>query len=72
MLNKINEVDSWISANPNAEIAEYEAKQKELERIANPLMSKMYQGAGAQPGEAQFGQRQQQQAHTGPNVDEVD
>jgi heat shock protein 1/8 len=70
-LNKINEIDSWISANPNADLAEYEAKQRDLERAANPIMSKMYQGAGAPPSGAQFGQ-QQQQAHTGPSVDEVD
>jgi L1 cell adhesion molecule like protein len=28
VLNKINEVESWMSSNPNAETEEYEAKQK--------------------------------------------
>ena len=72
LLNKINEIDSWLSANPNADIAEYEAKQRDLERAANPVMSKMYQGAGAPPSGAPFGQQHQEQAHTGPSVDEVD
>lgn len=29
-----------------AEVDEFEDKQKELEAIANPIISKMYQGAG--------------------------
>lgn len=73
LLNKISEVENWISSNHNAETHEYEAKQKDLERIVNPIMSKMYQGAGAAPGQSPPGyERQQQQTHTGPNVDEVD
>ena len=37
MLNKINEIESWMGNNLNAETQEYEAKQKELERIFNPI-----------------------------------
>jgi L1 cell adhesion molecule like protein len=63
-------VENWLSSNPNAETAEYEGKQKDLERMANPIMAKMYQGsAGANCG-AQFNQSQPQ-GHA-PNVDEVD
>lgn len=64
-----------MSANHHAQIQEYESKQKDLERIANPIMTKMYQGAapGEGPGaQAQYQQQQQGQAHGGPNVDEVD
>jgi L1 cell adhesion molecule like protein len=73
LLGKITEVESWMSANHNAEIEEYDGKQKDLERIANPIMTKMYQGAapGEGPG-AQPQYQQQGQAHSGPSVDEVD
>ena len=51
VLSKISEIENWISSNPNAETEEYEAKQKEVERIFNPMASKMYQGQGqANPG----------------------
>jgi L1 cell adhesion molecule like protein len=49
LLGKISEVENWLSSNPNAELSEYEGKQKDLERVANPIMSKMY-GAGASTG----------------------
>lgn len=74
LLGKITEVENWMSANPNADVSEYEGKQKDLERVANPIMSKMYQGAGASagPGCGPQSQGQGQQSHGGPNVDEVD
>ncbi len=62
-----------MSSHHDADVAEFEAKQKDLERVANPIMSKMYQGAGASGGfGAQGPQGQQQAAGHGPNVDEVD
>ena len=48
VLNKISEVESWMSSNSSVDVAEYEAKQKELERMFNPIASKLY-GQG-QPG----------------------
>jgi len=41
---KIKEVQSWIDQNENAEKDEFEDKQKDLEKIAMPIMSKLYQG----------------------------
>ena len=38
----------WIETNPNAEAAEYEAKQKELEAKFHPIMTKIYQQTGGQ------------------------
>ena len=74
LLEKIGEVENWMSANHHAQIQEYESRQKDLERIANPIMTKMYQGAapGEGPGAQAQHQQQQGQAHSGPNVDEVD
>jgi len=40
----------WLEANPNAESAEMEAKQKELEAKFNPIMMRVYQAAGGAPG----------------------
>jgi len=37
----------WLDANQNSNKEEYEAKQKELEGVAMPIMTKMYQGGAA-------------------------
>ena len=47
----VKETLDWIDDNENAEASEFEEKQKELEAIANPIMSKFYQNAsGAEAG----------------------
>jgi heat shock 70kDa protein 1/2/6/8 len=43
---KISETIAWLDANQSAEKEEYEEKQKELEAVANPILSKMSGGAG--------------------------
>jgi len=44
----VEEVTSWLDDHQEVEAEEYEAKQKELEQVANPIMKKMYgSGAGA-------------------------
>merc|ERR550514_2204647 len=45
----INEATSWLDANQTAEKEEFDAKQKELEAVCNPIMMKVYQGAGGAP-----------------------
>jgi len=40
----------WIEQNDHAGKDEFEAKQKELEGICNPIVTKLYQGAGGGPG----------------------
>merc|ERR1719157_490529 len=47
----INEATAWLDANQTAEKEEFDAKQKELEAICNPIMMKVYQGAGGEGGE---------------------
>merc|ERR1712232_798002 len=50
----ISETLEWLEDNQEADLEEYEAKQKELESIANPIMQKIYQeagGAGGEPGD---------------------
>jgi heat shock protein 1/8 len=47
----ITETISWLDASAEGSKEEYEEKQKELEAIANPIMTKAY-GAGGAPGGA--------------------
>ncbi|KAG0283275.1 70-kilodalton heat shock protein [Linnemannia gamsii] len=44
------EVITWLDGNQEAEKEEFESKQKHLEEISNPIMMKVYGGAGAPPG----------------------
>merc|ERR1712139_613162 len=37
----------WLEKNQLAEKEEFDAKQKEVEAVANPIMQKLYQSAGA-------------------------
>jgi len=58
----------WLDANQLGEKEEFEDKQKELESVARPLMSKIH-GAGAQT----CGQQQQRTGASGePTIEEVD
>jgi len=58
----------WLDANQLAEKEEFEDKQKELETMSRPLMSKIY-GDGAQT----CGQQQQKSSSgAGPTIEEVD
>ncbi|MGP1959891.1 MAG: Hsp70 family protein, partial [Arsenophonus sp. NC-TX2-MAG3] len=53
VINKCNEVIRWLDSNQLAEKEEFEHKQKELESVCNPIMTKMYSqagGAGGMPG----------------------
>ncbi|KAI8032218.1 putative mediator of RNA polymerase II transcription subunit 37c [Camellia lanceoleosa] len=42
----IDQAIHWLDANQLAEADEFEDKVKELESICNPIIAKMYQGAG--------------------------
>jgi len=71
----VQETLDWLERNQMAETEEFEAKQKELEGVVNPIMMKVYQSAGgggmpdmggmggAPPGAGGAG---------GPTVEEVD
>uniref|UniRef100_A0A8C0L4X9 Heat shock protein family A (Hsp70) member 1 like n=1 Tax=Canis lupus dingo TaxID=286419 RepID=A0A8C0L4X9_CANLU len=70
ILDKCNEVLSWLEANQLAEKEEFDHKRKELEQVCNPVITKLYQGGctgpscgtGYTPG----------RAATGPTIEEVD
>jgi len=44
------DVLQWLEGNPNEDADAYEAKQKELEGKFNPIMMRIYQATGQQPG----------------------
>jgi len=69
--SKCDEALSWLDSNQLAEKDEFTDKQKEVEAVCNPIITKLYQGAGGAPhgaGMAGAG------AGTGaePTIEEVD
>merc|ERR1712121_313791 len=48
--DKCDEAIKWLDANQLAEIEEFNEKQKEVEGVCNPIITKLYQGAGGMPG----------------------
>ncbi|CAO3698534.1 hypothetical protein G6F70_003686 [Rhizopus microsporus] len=74
----VNETIEWLDNSQEASKEEYESHQKELEEVANPIMMKMYQGAGGagMPGGAPGGFPGAGAAgaggDSGPTVEEVD
>jgi len=46
----IADTQKWLDSNEHAEKDEYEAKQKEVEAVCMPIMTKMYGAGGAPPG----------------------
>merc|ERR1711863_112637 len=75
IMDKCNEAISWHDGNQTAEVEEFKEKQKELESVCNPIISKLYGGqsggmpnggSGAAPnGSSTFN-------GSGPTVEEVD
>lgn len=50
ILDKCNDTIKWLDANQLADKEEYEHRQKELESVCSPIITKLYQGAGGAPG----------------------
>merc|ERR1711931_170321 len=48
--DKCDEAIKWLDANQLAEVEEFTDKQKEVESVCNPIITKLYQGAGGMPG----------------------
>merc|ERR1712200_132933 len=73
---KAKEVLDWLDNNQQAEKDEYEDKRKELEKVAQPVMAKIYQQGGAtggMPGGFPGSQQASGAGDTsGPTIEEVD
>ncbi|CAJ0931634.1 unnamed protein product [Ranitomeya imitator] len=78
ILDKCNEVISWLDKNQMAEKEEYEHQQKELQNLCNPIITKLYQGAGGagmpggMPGGFPGAGGSAAGGSSGPTIEEVD
>jgi len=75
IVDKCNDVVSWLDSQPDANKDEYERRQKELESICNPIITKLYQGAGGAPPPGAGGFPQgggASESSGGPTIEEVD
>lgn len=71
--DKCSEVVSWLDTQPDASKEEYERRQKELESICNPIITKLYQSAGGAPGgPPPGGGATTAESSGGPTIEEVD
>ncbi|CAP21905.2 Protein CBR-HSP-1 [Caenorhabditis briggsae] len=67
--DKCDEILKWLDSNQTAEKEEFEHQQKDLEQLANPIISKLYQSAGGAPPGAAPGAAG---GAGGPTIEEVD
>jgi len=51
----VDETIKWLDANQSAAKEEFDHKTAELEKVVNPIMTKLYQSAGGAPGGAPGG-----------------
>ncbi|KAM5129849.1 heat shock-related 70 kDa protein 2 [Mantella aurantiaca] len=69
IVSKCKSVLDWLDKNQMAEKEEFEHQQKELEKVCNPIMTKLYQGGAPNPGAAGGGAGG---GAGGPTIEEVD
>nr|Q91291.1 RecName: Full=Heat shock 70 kDa protein; Short=HSP70 [Pleurodeles waltl]CAA50749.1 heat shock protein HSP70 [Pleurodeles waltl] len=74
IVDKCNQTISWMENNQMAEKEEYEHQQKELEKVCNSIITKLYQGGmpGGMPSGSSGAQARQGSSSTGPTIEEVD
>ncbi|KAM9061433.1 LOW QUALITY PROTEIN: heat shock cognate 71 kDa protein-like [Sarcophilus harrisii] len=77
ILDKCNEIINWLDKKQTAEKEEFEHQQKELEKVCNPIITKLYQSAGGMPGGMPGGfpgggAAPSGGASSGPTIEEVD
>ena len=53
--DKCDEAIKWLDANQLGEVEEFNEKQKEVEGVCNPIITKLYQGAGGAGGMPDMG-----------------
>jgi len=68
VLSKCSEVLTWIDRNHSAEKEEFQHQQKDLERVCNPIVSKLY----GQQNQQSHGGAPPQSSASGPRVEEMD
>merc|ERR1712055_1282170 len=53
----VEEKIEWMESHQEAELEEFKAKKKELEEVVQPIVSKLYGGAGGPPPEGGEGEQ---------------
>jgi len=78
IIDKCDEAIKWLDGNQLAEVEEFNDKQKEVEAVCNPIITKLYQNAGA-GGMPDFGGMDtgsgaaaSSTGGAGPTIEEVD
>lgn len=72
IMDKCNATIAWLDGNQTAEKDEYEYKQKELEAVCNPIMTKFYQQNGGAPAGGAPSGGKKSAGGPGPTIEEVD
>ncbi|CAN6280786.1 unnamed protein product [Urochloa humidicola] len=68
----VEQAIQWLDSNQVAEVEEFEDKMKELEGLCNPIIAKMYQGAGADMSGGMEDDAPAAAGGAGPKIEEVD
>eukprot|EP01000_Liburna_glaciale_P007174 NODE_968_length_726_cov_13245.729690_g660_i0.p1 GENE.NODE_968_length_726_cov_13245.729690_g660_i0~~NODE_968_length_726_cov_13245.729690_g660_i0.p1 ORF type:complete len:170 (-),score=72.73 NODE_968_length_726_cov_13245.729690_g660_i0:189-698(-) len=50
ILDAVDEATKWLDSNQEGTKEEYESRQKDLEAVCTPIISKMYSAGGGMPG----------------------
>ncbi|GMF10125.1 unnamed protein product [Phytophthora lilii] len=62
VLTAVQDAMDWLEDNQEADKEDFEAKQKEVEKLVNPIMSKVYQG-GAAPEDEDYDDDEEDDDH---------
>ena len=74
ILDKCDEAIKWLDANQLGEVDEFKDKQREVEAVCNPIITKLYAAAGGMPpgGMPGAGGAPTGGSGAGPTIEEVD
>ena len=72
IVDKCNEAIKWLDGNQLGEKEEFADKQKEVEAVCSPIVTKLYQGAGGAPGGMPGAGTGATGKGDGPTIEEVD
>ena len=70
--DKCDEAIKWLDGNQLGEKEEFVDKQKEVEAVCSPIVTKLYQGAGGAPGGMPGAGAGATGKGDGPTIEEVD
>jgi len=72
--DKCEEAIKWLDGNQLAEVDEFQEKQKEVEAVCSPIITKLYQSVGGMPGgmPGAGGPQGPTTGGSGPTIEEVD